>query len=118
MHTGEAVRRTFGDRSGWVESLRGPPGWHSRWASKRLDPPCIPPFVRKTLYEAHRGAISGSRLSMALSIHFQGGPKAGESLQFADHVERIVIGPDPDKCQLALAPPETKLPRQHFAFPP
>jgi hypothetical protein len=53
---------------------------------------------------------------MAISIHFQGGPKAGQTQTFGDDVESIVIGRDPHKCQVVFPPDETKVGREHCAL--
>jgi hypothetical protein len=50
---------------------------------------------------------------MALVIRFRGGPRAGEVLRFGDEVETILIGRDPDKCQVVFPPEETKVGREH-----
>ena len=53
---------------------------------------------------------------MALAIHFVGGKRAGEVLQFGDEVERVAIGRDGDKCQVVFPPNETKVGREHCAL--
>lgn len=53
---------------------------------------------------------------MPVSIHFQGGPRAGQVVEFNDDVARITVGRDPDKCQVVFGPQETKVGREHFAL--
>jgi S1-C subfamily serine protease len=53
---------------------------------------------------------------VGLKIRFQGGPRAGEVLEFGDDVELIALGRDPDKCQVVFPPEETKVSREHCAF--
>jgi len=53
---------------------------------------------------------------MGVTIRFQGGERAGEAVDFDDSVETIVIGRDPDKCQVVFPPGETKVGREHCAL--
>jgi hypothetical protein len=53
---------------------------------------------------------------MPLRMRFQGGSRAGESQEFADDVERIVVGRDPARCQIVFPPEETRVGREHCAF--
>lgn len=53
---------------------------------------------------------------MALQILFQGGPRAGQSLEFGDDVATITIGRDADKCDVLFPPDETTVGRQHCAL--
>jgi len=49
-------------------------------------------------------------------IRFQGGERAGKVREFDDEVKTIVIGRDPNKCQVVLPPEETKVGREHCAL--
>ncbi len=53
---------------------------------------------------------------MSLRIRFRGGPLAGETFAFGDDVERIVIGRDPDRCDVVLPPDLTVVGREHLAL--
>lgn len=53
---------------------------------------------------------------MTLQIRFQGGSRAGQSLEFGDEVERITIGRDADQCDVVFPPDETLVGRQHCAL--
>lgn len=53
---------------------------------------------------------------MPLRIRFQGGTRAGESQEFPDDMERIVVGRDPVRCQLVFPREETCVGREHCAF--
>lgn len=53
---------------------------------------------------------------MSLRIHFRGGPLAGRTWDFDDSVERIVIGRDPDRCQVVLPAEMTQVGREHLAL--
>jgi hypothetical protein len=51
-----------------------------------------------------------------LRISFQDGTRAGEVVEFADEVDRIVIGRDPVRCRVVFPPEETRVGRQHCAL--
>lgn len=53
---------------------------------------------------------------MALQICFQGGQRAGQSLDFGDEVEQITFGRDAGQCDVVFPPGETLVGRQHCAL--
>jgi hypothetical protein len=53
---------------------------------------------------------------LALRIRFQGGPRAGETLEIGDDVESIVFGRDPEKCKVLFPAQETSVGREHCAI--
>ena len=53
---------------------------------------------------------------MPLRIRFQGGIRAGQSQEFSDDVQRIVVGRDPARCQIVFPRGETGVGREHCTF--
>jgi len=53
---------------------------------------------------------------MAVTVHFEGGTRAGEVIQFDDEVEIIRFGRDSGRCQVAFPPDETKIGREHCSL--
>lgn len=53
---------------------------------------------------------------MSIKIHFQGGPRAGEVVEFGDDCQRITIGRDKDRCQLVFPADEVRVGREHCAL--
>ena len=53
---------------------------------------------------------------MALEIHFQGGPQAGQVVKFGDDVPQVIIGRDPAHCQVVLPADQTKVGREHCSL--
>ncbi len=52
---------------------------------------------------------------MSLRIRFRGGALAGSTFAFDDDVDRIVIGRDPERCDVVLPPEMTEVGREHLA---
>jgi len=53
---------------------------------------------------------------MALTIRFQSGPRAGQTLHFDDDVAVITFGRDASRCQVVFEPHETAVGREHCAL--
>jgi len=52
---------------------------------------------------------------MSLRIRFRGGEFAGKTYAFDDDVDRIVIGRDPERCDVVLPADMTQVGREHMA---
>ncbi len=55
---------------------------------------------------------------MGLKIRFETGERAGIEVTFDDTVTQIVIGRDPNSCQVVFASHETQVGRRHCALKP
>ena len=53
---------------------------------------------------------------MGVRLRFRGGPLAGKVWEFGDDVEEIVVGRDPDRCQVVVPEAMAGVGRQHFAL--
>ncbi|MDG2422854.1 MAG: trypsin-like peptidase domain-containing protein [Phycisphaerales bacterium] len=53
---------------------------------------------------------------MPLKIEFVDGDLAGKVMDFADDVEHIAIGRDPDRCQVVIPPDERTVGREHCSI--
>jgi len=53
---------------------------------------------------------------VSLRIRFQGGPRAGEVLDFDDSVDRVRFGRDEDRCDVVFAAGDAAVGREHFAL--
>ena len=59
------------------------------------------------------GPIRGKEIAMSLKIEFVDGDLTGKVQEFADEVEVISIGRDPDRCQVVIPPDERTVGREH-----
>jgi len=53
---------------------------------------------------------------MAITIRFQGGQRAGETVAFDDSQQRITLGRDAAQCDVVFPAEETQVGREHFAL--
>ena len=53
---------------------------------------------------------------MPLTITYIDGPMQDTSIEFGDDVEQVLLGRDPERCQVVLPPDQTMVGREHCSI--